>query len=85
MMTILVLLLIATSSYVQSFTALLPKLPHKYAVVSSPLSVRWMTPAKEDAAASKKDPIEVVEEYRDNLSNSRTAPGHHDGQEKKVQ
>ena len=42
-----------------------------------------MTAAKDDAT-SKKDPIEVVEDYRDNLSNSRTAPGHHDGQEKKV-
>jgi hypothetical protein len=37
-----------------------------------------------DDAASEKDPTEVVEEYRDNLSNSRTAPGHHDGKENKV-
>jgi hypothetical protein len=37
-----------------------------------------------DDAASEKDPAEVVEEYRDNLSNSRTAPGHHDGKEIKV-
>jgi hypothetical protein len=42
-----------------------------------------MTPTNENTS-NNKDPIEVVEEYRDNLSNSRTAPGHHDGQEKKV-
>jgi hypothetical protein len=33
---------------------------------------------------NNKNPKEVVEEYRDNLSNSRTAKGHHDGKEKKV-
>jgi hypothetical protein len=80
-MKLLVLLLTVSSSHVQSYTVLLPK---SRTLASSQSSLRrWMTAAKDDAT-SKKDPIEVVEEYRDNLSNSRTAPGHHDGQEKKV-
>jgi hypothetical protein len=86
-MLVLLLLVSSLSSYVQSFTAVLPPLRLHTAVPSQQQStVRWMTTAasNDDADVSKKDPIEVVEEYRDNLSNSRTAPGHHDGQEKKV-
>jgi hypothetical protein len=37
-----------------------------------------------NAASDSKKAVEVVEDYRDNLKNSRTAPGHHDGNEKKV-
>lgn len=35
-------------------------------------------------AVDGKKAVEVVEDYRDNLKNSRTAPGHHDGSDKKV-
>ena len=85
-MKALALVMLTATSYVQSFTAVRPQQhPHASSFVSSPSTVlRWMTTSNDDAA-SKKDPIEVVEDYRDNLSNSRTAPGHHDGQEKKVQ
>lgn len=37
-----------------------------------------------NAASDGKKAVEVVEDYRDNLKNSRTAPGHDDGSEKKV-
>jgi hypothetical protein len=40
--------------------------------------------ADSDHNDSNKNSKEVVEEYRDNLSSSRTAKGHHDGKEKKV-
>jgi hypothetical protein len=74
-MKLIISLLIATFYNVQSFT-MIP------AASSRTTVVQWkMTPNENP---SNKDAIEVVEEYRDNLSNSRTAPGHHDGQEKKV-
>jgi hypothetical protein len=37
-----------------------------------------------NAASDSKKAVEVVEDYRDNLKNSRTAPGHHNGNDKKV-
>ena len=86
MLAMLVLLLVVAASYVHSFTAVLPQRLLHSVVLSQQSTVKWMTTSKDDAASgSKKDPTEVVlEEYRDNLSNSRTAPGHHDGQEQKV-
>ena len=85
-MKLLIPLLIATFYHVQSFTVLPTTSSRNTPVVSSlrqPSQWKMMTPTNENTS-NNKDPIEVVEEYRDNLSNSRTAPGHHDGQEKKV-
>jgi hypothetical protein len=54
--------------------------------IPSGRNIGWRNAVKVDSDHNdnNKNPKEVVEEYRDNLSNSRTAKGHHDGKEKKV-